>query len=261
MNAIAPSSEYLQVMGGNNPPEPTSIEIAQGVFDDLTLFLAEMPVVQTDEQSRAIKARIDSAKAALDAMESDRDSQVRPLNTTVKEINARFKAVSSVLESLMTEALKRAAAWARAEEARLEAIAAEKRRVADEAIAAANAAAGREIEARENAAEGEFTDVGVAILDTDEAKKVADRAVRESARADRDTRVRIGGGYGKAMGLRDKETLTIVDGAKALKAIIKASDGVVPDKITDAILASARAYRKMKGKLPDGIESSVERSL
>ena len=275
MNATTLPDNPRAVLGGNNPPPeaPTDAEQAQpadlaepaelvnATFADLTKFLAEMPVVENEDQAQKIRVQIDAAKAVLNGLEEGRDALVRPLNTRVKAINETAREARTPLEKLLTEALTRLAAFLKAEEDRRVAEAEKAKREAEAKIAAAQEAADREDEARENAAEGEFTDVGLAILDTDAKMAEAAAATRAAQLAERDTRVRVGGGMGKALGLRSKESLTIVDAPKALKAIIKAADGAIPEKIADAIITAARDYRKLKGKLPDGITASTERGL
>ena len=98
--------------------------------------------------------------------------------------------------------------------------------------------------------------LGAASLDADDAIAAAKRAEREAAVAERDAAtVRVGGGWGRVASLRTKETLVVSDAAKAIKAI------GMTDKIRDAILSSARDYRKLKGKLPAGIDATTERAL
>ena len=81
------------------------------------------------------------------------------------------------------------------------------------------------------------------------------RASREAARAERDTRVRIGGGIGRVLTLRTGEVLSVTDWRAAINDI-----GLTQD-IADAILKGARAYRKENGELPAGIARDTERSV
>jgi hypothetical protein len=58
---------------------------------------------------------------------------------------------------------------------------------------------------------------------------------------------RIGNGSGKALGMRTEKTLVLESYSKAIKAI-----GPTPT-IEEAILTAARAYRKLHGRLPEGV--------
>jgi hypothetical protein len=57
------------------------------------------------------------------------------------------------------------------------------------------------------------------------------------------------------MGLRDRETLTVTDWQAAITEL------GLTDLIRDAILTSARAYRKNFRELPEGIVATYDRSL
>ena len=70
------------------------------------------------------------------------------------------------------------------------------------------------------------------------------------------TRVRIGSIMGnRALSMRTVEVLVVEDACKAIKAI------GLTDKIRDAILSSAKDFRKAYDELPDGVISTQERSL
>jgi hypothetical protein len=91
--------------------------------------------------------------------------------------------------------------------------------------------------------------------EADEAFSTFERQSRFADRAERDTKVKIGGGFGASVGLRNSETLQVDD---ALKAIVIIG---ITDRIREAILTEARAYRKANGRLPDGISAQTERKL
>lgn len=239
--------------GHNNPP--STIDVAKTVQTTLADYLARQPVIQNETEAREAKGMIDRGKVALDEMETDRDRQVRPLNDRVRTINNTFKSVREPFERVFDEVKARLATFVRAEEIRLQAEADERRRLADEAEQIAREAEAREAEAKEDAAAGVFTDVGAAVTEADAAFSDFNRATREAARADRDAHVKIGGGFGRSLSLRNKETLTIENAAQCLKAV-----GLTP-KIQEAMLSAARDYRKLKGKLPAGVRSDVERGL
>jgi hypothetical protein len=256
MAAIDVTDNPRAVIGGNVPP--SSIDAAWAVYRDLSDYIASNPVILTDDEARKAKLYFDRAKVALDEMETDRDKQVRPLNETVKSINSSFKEASAPLGKLKDELTSRLRAFTLAEEARRAAIAAEAARVARELEEAARAAEQAEQEAIANAAEGEFTDAGTAIAEADDAFRDYSAAARAAALAQRDTKVKIGGGFGRAFTLTTKETLSVSDAGAALAAIV-AKLGSPPPKIVDAILSAARDYRKLFGNLPAGIAVTHER--
>lgn len=245
------------VVGDNMPP--TTIDQAWNVYKDVSAFLETMPVIQSDEDAKSAKGYFDRAKVALDAMESDRDGQVRPLNETVSAINGSFKVAREPLTKLRDELTARMRAFAIAEEERRARILAEARRAAAVAEQTAREAEAVEAEAKANAAVGEFVDTGSAIAEADDAfreYKVADLA---AARAARDSKVRLTGGTGRAFTLRTKETISIANPADALAAIIAGAGGALPDKIAEALISAARNYRTLMGSLPKGFAISHDR--
>lgn len=244
------------VEGGNIPP--TSIDTAWATFRDISTFLSGMPVVQSDDDARAAKLFFDRAKISLDAMETDRTDQVKPLNETVKSINGSFKEAREPLEKVRDQIAARLRTFTLAEEARRAAIAAEAARVAEAARHVALAAEAVEQEAIANAALGEFTDAGDAIAEANDAFREAQVLERAANLAQRDTKVKIGGGFGRSFTLKTKETLSVSDAGKALAAIV-AKAGALPVKIEEALLSAARAHRTTFGELPAGIAVTHER--
>lgn len=241
------------VPGGNRPPD--IIDDAWSVYRSVSEWMEGAPVIQSAEQASEAKLFWDRAKAAEADLETARDSRVRPLNTQVKEINAEFKKVSEPLGKLRSELQSRMSAFALAEERRKAAEAAEARRVAEEAEAAARAAEAAEQAAKEDAAAGCVVDVGAAIGDADEAFAEYQAAQREAARAERDVKGRIAGGFGRAFSVKTTRTLTIADPVKVVVALLEKT-GRVPERVTDALLTAARDFEKTFGALPAGV--SVE---
>jgi predicted phage tail protein len=241
-------------LGHNNPPSP--IEIATGTNADLSRWMADHPVVQGEDHARAGKALLDRAKASLDEMEAERDRIVRPLNEQVKAINDRYRPARTSLEKLADELKKRLSAYARALEIERVRKAEEARKAAEEAEKAAREAEQREREAVECADHGVCdVDLGAATQDADAAFAAFRKADHVAARAERDSRIRITGGFDRAMGLRDRETLTVTDWHAAITEL------GLTDLIRDAILTSARAYRKNFRELPEGVVATYDRSL
>jgi dTMP kinase len=255
-----PPLESREVIGGNNPPD--LISHAQTVIDDINSWLSDHPVIETEEQSREAKPFLDRAKAALDEIEAERDGKVRPLNDTVDAINAKYKALHNVdkkkpglFDRIVNELKSRVSAFMVAEEARRAKEAEAARLAQEEAERIAREAEEREREALANAAAGEVVNVAEVTQAADEAFNEFERTSRFAARAEKDTRVKIGGGFQKAVALRTVETLHLDSYALALKAIGP------QDKIRDAILSAARDYRNQHGKLPEGVRATTERKL
>lgn len=251
----------LAPRGDNNPPGP--IEMAESIMQTLSDWMKEHPVIQTEDDARAAKPLIDRAKAAMDELETERDSKVRPYNEEVAKINAEYKAVHNTdpkkpgtFNKIFNELKLRVSDYLRKEEQKRLAAAAEARRIQEEAERQAREAEKREREALENASAGEIgVDVAAVTKEADAAFETFERQSRFADRAERDTKVKLGGGFDSAVSLRSAETLRLDDPLKALVVI------GVTDKIRDAILSAARDYRKLNGKLPDGVSSTKERKL
>jgi hypothetical protein len=248
--------------GDNNPPGP--IEMAESIMRVLSEFMSDHPVIQTEEDARAAKPLIDRAKAAMDELESERDGKVRPLNDEVAKINVEYKAVHNTdpkkpgtFNKVFNELKLRLADYLRREEQKRLAAAAEARRIQEEAERQAREAEAREREALESASVGEVgIDVAAVTQQADAAFETFERQSRFADRAERDTKVKIGGGFGASVGLRNAEILQVDD---ALKAIVVMG---TTERIREAILTEARAYRKANnGRLPEGVSATVERKL
>lgn len=259
MNDLSMPENPRVVVGNNNPP--SAIDDCQRAHGYLSDYLANHPVIQTEDEARAAKATVDHVKDALDAMERERDSRVRPLNTAVADINGEYKKVRDPLTKLFDVLKDRLNAFIDAERERREKEAAEAARIARENEERARQAEAAERDAIENAKAGEFTDVAGATAAADEAFDDFARSARHAARAEKATNVRIGGGFGRALTQRSSETLVIEDPIKALAAIVKERNGDLPEKLADAIKTAARDYRKAKGSLPEGVTATKSRSI
>ncbi len=255
-------------IGGNYPPEeatpataPTPIEYANAAFKLASDAAERFPAVVTKADAAALKPHIDALRSHEKELDETRDGLVRPLNQQVADINGIYKPLIGKLRHLRDVLSDRVGAWMAAEEERLEAEARAAAARAEEARQAALEAEAREREAIDNAAAGECTDVGGAVEEADAAFHDAKLAEREAARAQRDAKVKVSGGFGRSLGLRSAETLTVDDPVKAIRTLMKAADGQLDEKIAAAIITAARAYRKTKGALPAGVTSSKERAL
>jgi len=247
-------------IGSNHPPGP--IDYAQSVVDDINVFLSDHPTIQTENDAREAKPHLDRAKAAFEDVEKERDGLVRPLNERVSDINAKYKGVHNTdpkkpgaFDRIVIELKARVAAFMIKEEQRRQREAEIARLAQEEAERIAREAEAKEAEALENAKLGEIVDVAEVTKQADEAFEEFERQSRFAARAEKDTKVKIGGGFDRTASLRTVETLHLDSYGLALKAIGP------NDKIRDAILSAARDHRKLHGELPAGVRATHERKL
>lgn len=241
-------------IGGNGCP--SMIELAQGTVSALADFLKDHPVIQSEEEARAAKLLKDRADNAIKDMEDERDKLVRPLNTQVAEINARYRPVRDPLVRIIAELKARLNRFIDGEAKRRQAIAEAAQRVAAERATLARQAEEAEREAKDEASQGVCdVDVAGATITADAAFEAFEKAERAAERAQRETHVKIGGGFAKALSQRTHEVLTIADWQAAIEEM------GLTDGIKEAILTAARSYRKTFGELPDGITSTQERSV
>jgi hypothetical protein len=239
-----------EVIGGNFPPapiepavpaiSPTCIDTARGVYRSLAAFLAETPVIETPEDAKKGASLIEQVRATLGEMKDEHDELVKPLNVKLKAIHDLYRVPREAITLIVDKLKHRLSVYANAEEARRKKIAEEARLAAIEAERLA-----REAEAREREAIAD-ADVGVAGIDVAGSIIQADRtfssfkaATRNAVRAEREIPLRLNGGFGRAVGLRKSETLKVDDAIAAIKAM------GLTEKIADAILSSARAYRAL----------------
>lgn len=251
----------LAIVGHNQPPSP--IDLAGITIDAMSEFMKANPTIADEDKAREAKVLCDRAKAALEEIESERDKIVRPLNEKVDAVNAKYKALHNTdkkkpgtYDRIFIELKARLAAFMLKVE--------EERRKAAEVAAAAAAEAERiareaeqaERDALANAAVGEVdVDVVAVTQQADQSFAEFEKASRFADRADRDTKVKLGGGFGRAASLRTVETLHLDSYGQAIKAIGP------NEKIEAAILSAARDYRKTHGELPLGVSATTERVL
>jgi hypothetical protein len=253
----------LALIGHNNPPEPTPLERAQDAMATLAKFLDDTPVITEGPHLVEAKRLVEHARGTMAEVEAERDQLVRPLNEQVVKINTKYKAIHNTdgkkpgtFDKILLELKARLTACAREEEAKRERAAEQARIAAEQAEAAAREAERIEQEAKANATVGEVgTGVADAIANADQKFAEYEQASRFAARAERETTFRVGDGIGKAMSMRTEKTLVLEHYGKALKTIGP------NDKIRDAILSAAWDYRKLHGKLPDGVTETSERKF
>jgi hypothetical protein len=253
----------LAPIGHNNPPPPTAIERAAEPIEALRMWLAINPVILLEDEARDAKVVHDNVVSALKSVEAERKAQVDPLNAEVKAINTKYFRLHNpdskrgFWDELLGQLKSRMTAYAIQEERKRHEAEEAARQAAAEAAEAARRAAEAEAEARDMAASGVCdVDLAGAIEASREAGQQAVRADWTARRAEGKTRVRISGGVGNAVSLKDKETgLIVTDWKSAIEEM-----GLTKD-IADAIAKSARAYRKLTDALPTGVEAIFERSL
>lgn len=239
-------------MLSNNPPDMT-VTLSE-VVASLSDWMADHPIISTENEARDAKVLIDRAKLGLKDLDDERDRKVRPLNNQVAEINAHYRPARTLTEKVLNEALRRVTDFIAREEAKRIRIAEEARKAAEAAEKAAREAEQRERDALADAKDGAVVHVADASAEADAAFAEYQRAERQAALADRDAKVKIGGGFTRSLSLKNKETLVVRDAISAIKAI-----GSTPD-IEAAIIKCARSFRSLHGELPNGVESIMERS-
>lgn len=246
---------------GHNRP-PSLFDFARETMDALGAWMADRPVVDNEDDAREAKLLLDRAKNCAADLEAERVAKVAPLNEEVAAINALYKEVHNktgkpgLLDKVVSQLKVRLEEYIKRETDKREAEAALLRQQRDEAEAAARAAEAREQEAIANAQAGELgVDVTQVVVEADSRFSQFKKADREAARAERATHVKVGGGFGNAASLRTKETLVLVNYGKAISAIGK------NEKIEAAILSAARDYRKLHGRLPDGVDAVLTKGI
>lgn len=246
---VIPPENPRAVVGDNQIPLAT--DIAKQVRDMISDFLAAHPVIDTEQDAKRAMELETQGLRALQEIEDERKKRVKPLNDEVATINDSYKPASVPLAQTRSVLSIRLNAYQLAEKAKREAIAAEAMRQAEEKIRLAQEAAAREREALENAEAGEIgIKVGDVVADTAEATRDAEKAIRQAQIAQKDTAVKINMGFGKSRSLREPEVLSVTDPVKAIEAI------GLTEKIMEAILTGARAYRALRKELPPGVTSN-----
>ena len=240
---------------GHNQP-PSMIETATLTAQDLSAWLAEHPVVEDEDTAREAKLFIDRGKLCVKDLEDERNGEVRPLNEKVKAINSRYKGPRDLLDKVCSEVSRRLSAFLAEEERKRVEAAREATRIAEEAERKAREAEQDEQAAIRSASVGELgIDVATHAAQADEAFREYQQAKRKEALAERETHVKVGGGFTRALSLKSKETLHVTDPVAAIKILGK-NEGVIA-----ALLTAARAYRKIYGELPGGVAATTERKI
>lgn len=262
MNAHTPIPATDRTVTRSDNQPPSLIELARETYRSLAAWLKEFPVISSHEEAKDAGKWLESVSMSLDELDAERRAKVDPLNKTVKAINDSYRPVREAFTNeekrgLLDELKRRLTAFAAAEEKRK---AEEAERLRQEAEAAKQAAIEAEWAEEDAKAEADLgvcdVDVGAHIEEADAAFKDFQLANRQALRAERAIPIRIASAYGgRALTMRNKETLILNDAVAAIQAI------GVTEKIQAAILSAARDYRKLHGCLPDGVRSEKERRL
>jgi predicted phage tail protein len=242
----------MNELGHNQPPG--MIDTAGEVAASLGKWMEDHPVIRDEVEAREAKTLIDRAKLCVKDMEAEREGKVKPLNLKVAEINDRYRRPRGFLQNVQHELVRRITSYLGRIEAEKLKAAEEAHQKAAEAARIALAAEAREKELMAEADQGVVVDVPEATHQANESFSAYQKAKRQADLAERETKVRIGGGISRSLGLKNKETLVVEDAVTAINAI-----GMTPD-LEAAILKGARAYRTIHGELPDGVGSKMERS-
>ncbi len=245
----------MQAVGlGHNQP-PSQIESLGEACTAVNDWLKTNPVVETEEAARSGKPHVDRLRLGLQDMEAELTLRTKPKLDEIKLIRDEYRSIRALTETLLEETKTRINAWALEEEQRRQAVAAKARRKAEEAERIAREAEERERAAAEDAAVGVETDIAEATKEADEKFTAFEKAQRELARAQRETKVKVGGGFGRALSSRFKETLVVTDPQAAINKLGWSS------RVVEAILTEAREYRRRFGHLPEGVMAETERKM
>jgi hypothetical protein len=241
-------------IGHNNPPEV--LELADGVISDISICMGAMPVVQDEATARIMKVQIDRAKHAIKDLEAELAGKVRPFLAAEEMIREDYRPKRRMLGDLLDEMLARLQIFVSKEQDRREQEAAKLAALAQEARLRALEAERIEMEKLDDASKGEIgVNVAEVIQQADQAFETYEKAERQATVAQKETHVKIGGGFGRAIGMRKVETLKITDWRVAIAGM------GLTNGMREEILKMARAYRRVHGKLPEGVISEVDEHL
>ncbi len=240
-------------LGHNRGPSMT--EVAAETMQHIGSWMAENPIV-TEDTAKEAKLFLDRGKLAIRDLEDERTKRVEPLNEKVKEINEGYKAPRVQLETVLSQLSDRLTGFIKEEKRKREEAAREAARIAEEAEQRAREAERAEQDAIGSANSGELgVDIAAHVVEADNAFRDFEKADRALAIALKETKVKVGGGFSRAISLRQRESLVLVDAVVAINSM------GVSDDVREAILKSARAFRKATGDLPDGVTSTYTEEI
>ncbi len=245
----------MQALGlGHNQP-PSQIDTLGEACAAVGAWLKITPVVTTEEEARAGKPHVDRLRLGLQDMEAELQTRTKPKLDEINVIRDEYRSIRKLTETLLEETKDRINTWAIQEEQHRRKCAEEARQRAEEAERLARSAEAAEQAAVEESRLGVETDIAEATKEADEKFTAFEKAQRELARAQRETKVKVGGGFGRALSSRFKETLVVTDPQQAINKLGWSS------RVVEAILTEAREYRRRFGHLPDGVMAETERKM
>jgi hypothetical protein len=253
-----PAADRQVEPSDNELPQDDGRQLASAreAMTELNGFLTENPVIQTHDQARAAGGTVERTRIALSSLAEEMKDKTTPIRAKLDEIYAAYRVVREPLEKVLVECKRRLTAYTTAEEAKRKAAAAAARREAEEAAERAQRAIAEAEDAIAAADVGECNNAGEAIADAYAAMRQAGVAERTAARTERQTTERLGSVMGgRSISMRWVEVLAVIDACAAVKAM-----GLTPS-IAEAILTSARAFKKAHGELPPGITFTKERKI
>lgn len=229
-DVMAPPNERA-VMGGNQPPEPTSIErLSERVREYVatgSAWVNEIQEITSQAQADAAGAYVKQGAALIADGEKERKAITDPMYALWKKTKAQYDKVIDPAGKARTLVQAKVTAWFEKEDARLKREAAEAAAAAAKAEADAIAAAEKAFDLHDKAQSGELAGSGVntvqAMADAEAAQAVADQAAADAERA-ASKKVGAAGQYtvdGKrrTMGLRERTTLVLDVPEQCPKAI------------------------------------------
>lgn len=242
-----------EMLHHNQPPDMSVIigEVTQSLSD----WMKDNPVIADEMKAREAKVKIDVGKLAIADLETERTAKVKPLNDQVKAINDGYREPRELLRKVLDELEFRVTDFLAKEEARRIKAAQEALVLAEAAKLAAIDSERIEKESLDNASRHGVADIDViaTVEAADRAFSAYQKAERQAQLAERETKVRLGGGFRRALSLRDVETIRVVDLMAAVEAMQNS------ERIMEAVIKAARSYKKIFGKYPPGIEVVIER--
>lgn len=241
-------------IGDNSPP--STIEFAKETAQALSEWMDNVPAIQTEDQAREAKLLIDRASSSMVDMDRERSQRGAPHYRKWEEINAEYREPKTLLDRVEAALKVRLRTFIEAEEAKREEEARIAAEAAEQAKQAALEAERKEQEANADAAAG-VADVNIVevVQKADEAYEEYLKRERARNRAQRARKVKVGGGFRRAASLRTQEELIVENAQQALESL------GLTDDIREAVVKSARAFRKQFGELPDGVIAKTEKVL
>lgn len=244
-------------IGHNKPPD--MCVTAGEVTNDLSRWMAENPAIETPEQAKEAKVFIDRANLCIKDLEDERKAQVGPLNEAVKKVNDTFRGPRELLGRVHEELKSRVDRFLVRVEGERIAAANVARLAAAESERLAREAEERERGAISGARSGECgIDVAGVSAAADAAFADYKAAEREAQLLERATKVKVTGGFTRAISLRDVKVVWVDEPVKAV-ADMEATDHTLSETIMDAILTAAKRFERKHGRYPEGIKVDTER--